>query len=131
MAISNADARKAAKAEKAPASLLIAGYIQSVETKSPDFVMGLWALATVLYIFSFIQMAMLITKPFFPSRASFTFPFVISAIASKQFMAFSKAAEVPKPWLSPIVLVETVVAAVLVVYTLIRFIAFICKSEVK
>lgn len=115
----------------APASLSIAGYVQAVESKSPTFLMALWVLATFLYVFSFIQMTRLITKPFFPSWASFTFPFVISAIASKQFMAFSKAIETPKPWLSPIVLFETIIAVLLVTYTLIRFVVFILKSDNK
>ena len=115
----------------APASLLIAGYIQSVEPKSHTFLLALWALATVLYVFSLIHTIILITKPFFPSWASFTFPFVISAIASKQFMAFSKAVNEAKPWLAHIVNAETVIAVVLVIYTLLKFILFIFKSDKK
>lgn len=113
----------------APASLLIAGYVQAVGTKSLTFLMALWTLASILYVISFIKMGLLITKPFSPSWASFTFPFVISAIASKQFMALSAKLEAPKPWLLPIVLFETIVAVILVAYTLIRFLAFIFKSE--
>lgn len=115
----------------APASLLIAGYIQSVEPKSHTFLLALWTLATILYVFSLIQTIVLITKPFFPSWASFTFPFVISAIASKQFMAFSKAVNEGKPWLAHIVNAETVIAVVLVIYTLLKFMLFIFKSDKK
>jgi len=115
----------------APASLLIAGYIQSVEPKSHTFLLALWTLATVLYVFSLIHTIILITKPFFPSWASFTFPFVISAIASKQFMAFSKAVNEGKPWLAHIVNAETVIAVVLVIYTLLKFMLFIFKSDNK
>ena len=115
----------------APASLLIAGYIQSVDPKSHTFLFALWALATVLYIFSLIQTIVLITKPFFPSWASFIFPFVISAIASKQFMAFSKAVNEGKPWLTHIVNAETVIAVVLLIYTFLKFMLFIFKSENK
>lgn len=39
----------------APASLLIAGYIQSVEPKSHTFLLALWALATVLYVLVLCQ----------------------------------------------------------------------------
>ena len=115
----------------APASLLIAGYIQSVEPKSHTFLLALWTLATVLYVFSLIHTIILITKPFFPSWASFTFPFVISAIASKQFMAFSKAVNEGKPWLAHIVNAQTVIAVVLVIYTLLKFMLFIFKSDKK
>ena len=110
---------------------MIAGYIQSVEPKSHTFLLALWALATVLYVFSLIHTIILITKPFFPSWASFTFPFVISAIASKQFMAFSKAVNEAKPWLTHIVNSETVIAVVLVIYTLLKFMLFIFKSDKK
>jgi len=113
----------------APASLLIAGYIQSVEPKSHTFLLALWALATILYVFSLIHTIILITKPFFPSWASFTFPFVISAIASKQFMAFSKAVNEGKPWLAHIVNAETVIAVVLVIYTLLKFMLFIFSDK--
>ena len=63
--------------------------------------------------------------PFFPSYASFTFPFVISAIAAKQTMACLMNMERPMPVLKYVVLIETVIAVVFVVYTLVRFLQFI------
>ena len=54
----------------------------------------------------------------FPNYAAFTFPFVISAIASKQTMVCAANMGHPMPFLKYIVLIETVV---LVVYTYIRF----------
>lgn len=63
--------------------------------------------------------------PFFPSYAAFTFPFVISAIASKQMMACAMNMGHPMPFLKYVVLIETIIAVVLVVYTYIRFMGFI------
>ena len=63
--------------------------------------------------------------PFFPSYASFTFPFVISAIASKQTMASLAGMEHPIPSLKLVVIAETIIAAVFVLYTLARFLLFI------
>ena len=62
---------------------------------------------------------------FYPSYASFTFPFAISAVASKQTMASLANMGQPVPALQYVALVETVIAVVLVAYTFIRFMGFI------
>lgn len=66
---------------------------------------------------------------FFPSWASLTFPFVISAIASKQTMVCLANLGSPQAWLLPVVLVETVIAVVLVLYVFVRYVMFVCVSE--
>lgn len=71
----------------APTSLCVAGYVQSVTPKSYGFLMAMFVAASVLYIFALVKAVEYLKLPFFPSYASFTFPFVISAIASKQTMA--------------------------------------------
>ena len=68
----------------APMSLCIAGYVQSVTPKSAGFLLGMFVVACVLYVFALVKAIGFLKMPFFPSYASFTFPFVISAIASKQ-----------------------------------------------
>lgn len=105
----------------APTSLCIAGYVQSVTPKSKEFLLGMFAVATVLYIFALVKAVSLLKLPFYPSMAAFTFPFVISAIASKQTMACLANMGSPIPALQTVVLVETVIAVVLVVYTYARF----------
>ena len=105
----------------APTSLCIAGYVQSVTPKSYGFLMGMFVVATVIYIFALVKAVGYLKLPFFPSYAAFTFPFVISAIASKQTMACAANMGHPMPFLANIVLIETIIAAVLVVYTYIRF----------
>ena len=87
--------------------------------------MAMFVLATVLYVFSLIKAAGYLRLPFYPSYASFTFPFVISAIAAKQTMACAANMGHPMPFLQYVVLIETVLAVVFVVYTLIRFVKFI------
>ena len=109
----------------APMSLCIAGYVQSVMPKSKSFLLGMFAVATVLYIFALIKAVGYLKLPFYPSYASFTFPFVISAIAAKQTMACLANMESPIPALKTVVLIETIIAAVLVAYTYIRFLGFI------
>lgn len=102
----------------APASLCIAGYVQSVTPKSKEFLLGMFAVATVLYIFALVKAVSFLKLPFYPSMAAFTFPFVISAIASKQTMACLANMGSAIPALQAVVLVETVIAVVFVAYTL-------------
>ena len=59
----------------------------------------------------------------FPNYAAFTFPFVISA--TKQTMACAANMGHPMPFLKYIVLIETIIAVVLVVYTYVRFMGVI------
>lgn len=105
----------------APTSLCIAGYVQSVTPKNYTFLMVMLAVATVLYIFALVKAISFLKMPFYPSYAAFTFPFVISAIATKQSMACAANLGHPMPFLATVVLIETIIAVVLVAYTYIRF----------
>ena len=105
----------------APTSLCIAGYVQSVTPKSYCFLMAMFVVETVIYIFALVKAVGYLKMPFFPSYAAFTFPFVISAIATKQTMACAANMGHPMPFLQYVVLVETIIAAALVVYTYVRF----------
>ncbi|MCF2684161.1 TDT family transporter [Faecalicatena contorta] len=113
----------------APTSLCIAGYVQSVTPKSRGFLLAMFAVATVLYIFSLIKAVGYLKLKFYPSYAAFTFPFVISAIASKQTMACLANMGTPMPVLQYVVFIETIIAVVFVVYTLIRFLGFLFVSN--
>ena len=75
----------------------------------------------VIYIFALVKAVEYLKMPFFPSYAAFTFPFVISAIASKQTMACAANMGHPMPFLQYVVLIETIIAVALVVYTYVRF----------
>lgn len=110
----------------APVSLCIAGYVQSVTPKSYGFLMGMFLLATFLYVFALvIAVYYLLKLPFYPSYASFTFPFVISAIATKQTMACLGKMGRPLPVLSYLAVIETIVAVIFVLYTLGCFLRFL------
>lgn len=105
----------------APVSLCLAGYIQSVTPKSAAMVIGLLAAASAIYLVVLCRLPGLLRLPFYPSYSAFTFPMVITAIATKQAMACLTKLGMGAAWLSPIVLVETILAAVLVIYTLVRY----------
>lgn len=113
----------------APVSLCLAGYIQSVDVKSKGFIIAMAVAATILYVMVLIALPKLLKLKFYPSYAAFTFPMVISAIAMKNTMACLIKMGSPVPALKYVVLVETIIAAVLVVYTLIRYTMHICTSK--
>lgn len=113
----------------APTSLCVAAYVQSVTPKSMGLLLVLYVVASVLYVFALVQAVGVLRGKFFPSWASLTFPFVISAIASKQTMACLANLGSPQAWLAPVVLVETAIAAALVLYVLVRYVMFVCAPE--
>jgi len=112
----------------APVSLCIAGCIQSSVIKNPAFLLVMLGTASVIYLVVLIRTVGFLKLKFYPSYASFTFPFVISAIAARQMMLFLTKANTPVPWLAPAVTAETAIAAVLVLYTLIRFIFYAAST---
>ncbi len=113
----------------APTSLCVAGYVQSVTPKSKGFLLAMLALATVLYVMALIKAIGYLKLKFYPSFAAFTFPFVISAIATKQTMACLANMKQPMPFLQYVVLIETVIAVVFVLYTFVRYMQFLFTSN--
>lgn len=109
----------------APTSLCVAGYVQSVTPKSKGFLLTLLVLASILYVFALIKAIGYLKLKFYPSFAAFTFPFVISAIATKQTMACLANMKQPMPFLQYIVLIETIIAVIFVIYTFIRYMQFL------
>lgn len=97
----------------APTSLCVAGYVQSVTPKSKGFLLTLLVLASILYVFALIKAIGYLKLKFYPSFAAFTFPFVISAIATKQTMACLANMKQPMPFLQYVVLIETIIAVYL------------------
>jgi exfoliative toxin A/B len=115
----------------APASLCLAAYLQSVDEKRLEIVLVLAVLATALYLLSLGKLFTLLRRPFYPSHASFTFPFVISAIAMKQLGGYLGKVGVAAPFLPAVVMIETVIATVLVCLTLARFIVFVLRAAAE
>lgn len=120
----------------APASLLLAGYMQSFEQKNLPLTFALMFVAQVIYIYVLIKLPTYLKETkFFPSYSAFTFPFVISAIGIKMATGFLvKSGNIEKvgflkPVLPKLVLIETIIAALLVLYTLVRYIGHMTKTE--
>lgn len=113
----------------APISLCLAGYIQSVQPKSLFLIGFMAALSSVIYIMVLTKLPAYLKMKFYPSYAAFTFPFVITAISLKMTMACLANMGKPLPFLQYVVLAETVIAAVLTVYTLVRYVMVVAAGK--
>lgn len=113
----------------APMSLCIAGYIQSVNPKTFIFLVVMLIVSTILYIFALAQLIKCIKLQFYPSFASFTFPFVITAIALKQSMVCFNNLGHPMPFLQTFVLIESFIAIILAVFVYASFMKFIFVNK--
>lgn len=109
----------------APASLLLAGYLKSFANKNTMIVYCLAALALVMVIYTLMKMPKMFKLPFVPAYSAFTFPFVISAIASTGFNNFMTVSNKTNT-LYPIIQNSlTLFAIVIVFYVLIRYTVFL------
>ncbi len=115
----------------APMSLCVAGYVQSVTPKSVQFLTILFTAAMCLYVFALLWSIRCWCLPFYPSHASFTFPFVISAIAVKMTMTAMTKLGQPWPWLQPISSIMTVIAIGWTLATFVLFMVFLTAPTVK
>lgn len=113
----------------APVSLCLAGYIQSVQTKSLLMIGFLAILSFIIYIIVLFKLPKYLKMPFFPSYSAFTFPFVISAIGMKMTMVYLTNMAYNMVFLKYIVLLQTIIATLLVIYTLYRFILFLVPEK--
>jgi Tellurite resistance protein and related permeases len=112
----------------APISLCLTGYLASATNKSYILVVFIAILASALYILALINLPKFLKLPFYPSYSSFTFPFVISAIAMKQTMKYMDGMGITIWGGEYIVLIETVIATLLVLYVIIRYGIYLCEK---
>ncbi len=106
-------------------SILIVGYINSAPTISAAFIICLYCIACLFYIFSFYKLAEYRTLKFYPSFAAFTFPFVISALATKEVVKIIGQ----NMLVSSIQTVETLIAVIVVFYVLFEYYEFLKNSK--
>jgi exfoliative toxin A/B len=105
----------------APASLLLAGYLSAFTEKNMVMVAILMSVALLMTGFAALQMPRLFKLKFYPSMSSYTFPFVISALALKMSNAFLIQSGVELKALSVLVTIEIIWAILMVLYTFVRY----------
>lgn len=115
----------------APASLLLAGYLNSISSKSVSMVYFLLGLSTLFFLVACLMLPRLLKLPFYPSFSAFTFPFAISALAGKLTNGFFIKSGTPLPLLSGLVLFQVLLATGLCLFVLISYFRFMLGPVVK
>ena len=105
-------------------SILIVGYLNSYNDTSIEFLMIMYIFACIFYIFALTKLIEYRNLEFYPSFAAFTFPFVISGLATKGVI--SKIG--PNIILNSVLSIETVIATAIVLYVLIRYMKFLSRN---
>ena len=109
----------------APMSLSLAGYLASADEKSAAMIIAMEIAAQILMLVVLFQMPKLLALPFYPSYAAFTFPFVITAVALTQSVAYLRSIGTVLPaFVDMLVIIETLMAAAIVFYVAIRYTVF-------
>lgn len=113
----------------APASLLLAGYLNSFQDKNILMIIFLAALSLLMFVFVIINMPALLKLKFYPSYSAFTFPFVITAIAMKGTGAYFSKVGINVPGMSYLINALELWAVIMVIYTAIRYFLFMLPAE--
>lgn len=115
----------------APAGLLLAGYMNVFGNKSYGIVLALLIVSQILYIYVLTRLPKLLSLKFYPSYSAFTFPTVITAIGIKGAANYLKGVNESLSFLTSVALIEEIIAVLLVVYVLIRYISFLSKETIS
>ena len=108
-------------------SILIVGYLNSASAISNEFLTGIYLIACMFYIFSLYKLVEYRNLEFYPSFSAFTFPFVISALATKGVLSVMN----PNMALSIISTIETLIAVIAVFYVLSEYLNFFKNSKIS
>ncbi len=114
----------------APASLCLAGYMNSFQDKNMFIIWLLVALSQLTLLCVLFKLPKFLKLPFYPSYSAFTFPLVISAISIKLTNGFLVNAGKPIALLKYVVKFEELIGVIMVLYVLFRYIKFLfAKTE--
>lgn len=113
----------------APMSLSLAGYFAVIPEKSFLMITIMQICSQLLFFFILSLMPKLLRLPFYPSYAAFTFPFVITAIALKQSLAYYASMGVLlHDFFYCLYVFEAICATCIVVYVTIHYLNFFRKQ---
>ncbi|SCY33778.1 TDT family transporter [Alkaliphilus peptidifermentans] len=113
----------------APASLCLAGYLNSFQEKN-IYIVGFLAILSLLMVTSSIfYMLKLFKLKFYPSYSAFTFPFVISAVAIKATNGFLVTSNRGIASLFYVVKFLELWSITMVLYVLVRYIMFLMPEK--
>lgn len=113
----------------APASLLLAGYMNSFQVKSGGIIWVLMALSIIMYVAVLFILPKLLRLKFYPSYSAFTFPFIISGISMKSTNVFLIKSGQPILSLIYLVKFQEIIGVAITLYVLVRYIIFLLPDN--
>lgn len=113
----------------APVSLLLAGYMNSFETKSMTIVWFLMILSIIMYIIVIIMLFKLLKLKFYPSFSGFTFPLILSGIAMKLTNEFLIKTNQAIQSLQYLIKFQEIVGVAITLYVLYRYYQFLTFKD--
>ncbi len=99
--------------------------MNSFQNKNMFIVWLLLTLSQLTLLYVLLQLPKLLKLPFYPSYSAFTFPLVISGISLKLTNGFLINAGKEISFLKYLVKFEELLAVIIVLYVLIRYIGFL------
>jgi tellurite resistance protein TehA-like permease len=109
----------------APASLCLAGLLTITKTPNPILLYILVPLAFAMTIYVYYKMFHLLKIPFNPGYSAYTFPLVISAIATLKLAGYMKSITFSfAPFVKQFGIVQLLIATALVAYVALRYLHF-------
>lgn len=103
--------------------------MKSFETKNMTIVWFLMILSVLMYVSVIIMLFKLLKLKFYPSYSGFTFPLIISGISIKLTNGFLIKSKQAIPWLKYLVKFQEIIAVIISIYVLIRYIQFLLPKE--
>ncbi|AGT43423.1 TDT family transporter [Treponema pedis] len=112
----------------APASLLLAGYMNSFEQKNTIIVYLLLFFSVTFYVIALYHLPKLLKLKFTPGYSAFTFPLVISALATKLTGGYFKQKGID---FTILIKIEELIAFLIVGWVLVCYLVFLFKPDKK
>lgn len=112
----------------APASLCLAGYMNSFDNKNILLVYLLLLLSQITYFIVLSKIPKIIKDGFYPSFGALTFPLVITALSLKLTTGYLLSIDKKISILKYLVKFEELISVAIVLYVLIKYIKFLLKK---
>ena len=113
----------------APMSLSIVGYLATADQPSLAFVGVMLVLAQLFFVVVLTRVPQFMRLSFYPSFAAMTFPFVITATALGQAVAFFRESGVyVHQAFDVLVTVETLIAIAMVLFVFAHYLRFLFRA---
>lgn len=114
----------------APASLLLAGYMNTFATKNINLAFVLFGFSMLFYLIVLVNIPKLLKLKFSPGFSGFTFPLVITALSTKLFNGYlTKLYGNSNGFLKILVNFEEIIAVVFVLFVFIGYMKLLFSKE--